>query len=1002
MRTWPVSNLRGIILPVCGTIGALFVTRVALEVVQRPLPWPLVILASLFAVGLGYAVLRRWPAHREAASALLLPAFLLLTYLLWPRRDPCLGCRLGTLALLTWLCHTGGKADLPEKAETWADVALFALAAIAYLATAAPDVLPADAGEFQLATTLLGVLHPPGYPLYTIVGHLFTRILPLPGIPAYRLNLLSGILAAGTLTLVARATRLWARQLGASRFEALVGGVGASLALGSATTFWAQATIANIRIPAIFLAAAALYILARFSARRDPGEGNRSLTWLGLCLGLGGGHYPPLAFVSFFFLVYLLLCDPRLAAQPRRWWRPLLTGAATFVLPLAYLPIRGAMGAPLAPEGLDTISGFLHHFLARGFAGDMFAFANGVDLPQRLTLVPTLFSFQFNLPLLIIALLGAPALLVRQWRLFILMAGAWAIHTFVTITYRAPQTVEYLMPAYLPVAITVGLFPALLSRGVAAAPWRSIFPALLCALPLWAGLLNGGEHAPSFLELARDRSTRQIAGSLLEAAPSEALILADWHWAMPLRYLQDVEGRRPDVQIQYVWPVAGKEYREVWEQRLRDAGTEKSVLLTHFYEFDGYAVEPLEAAFILRPRPVMAPLAPLTPLSETFGEVVELVGYHLRTKSFQPGEVVEVVLAWRPRGVPRSAPSFTLRLVDGEGRQVAQADRWLGTDVSPGELCFERLFLPLPSTLPPGRYRVVVGVYVTTGAGFEDLPTGEGGITAELTELELRPLSSRPFSLHRFTAPFESGPSLVGVDFDRSVPDALRVYLHWRGPSDGKLTARVYAADGAEAAAPLPPLPAGTYQTSAVDLPGVASGPLWLSLEDAGGEAERVAGAWGWPTRRLRLPVPSEDDLFIPLGNEMAVIGVKVQRARSDERSVLAPVPQPTDATVVDIMFVGLRPLTDDYSISVRLADAEGRRLAMHDYQPALGAIPTLKWIRGSVVSDRHIIPLPSGFTDGTVQVTLVAYERFRMTPLPVPAGRPGEVPVGTWNLHRP
>jgi hypothetical protein len=45
-----------------------------------------------------------------------------------------------------------------------------------------------------------------------------------------------------------------------------MGGVAAALTLGSATTFWAQATIANIRMPTLFFAALALYALARFAA----------------------------------------------------------------------------------------------------------------------------------------------------------------------------------------------------------------------------------------------------------------------------------------------------------------------------------------------------------------------------------------------------------------------------------------------------------------------------------------------------------------------------------------------------------------------------------------------------------------------------------------------------------------------------------------------------------------------------------------------------------------
>jgi len=967
-----------------------------------------------------------------------------------------------------------------------ADGAIFAVALAVYIATAAPDVLPADFGEFQLVAALLGVAHPFGFPLYTMVGHLFIRLLPW-GTPAYRLNLMSGLLAAGTLVLVARATRLWARRLDASPLLAIAGGLAAALTLGTATTFWAQATIANVRTPAIFFAALALYALARFAPAVNQGpalkpalpvpsvaegslskglskathfppqvggdrggarEADSALILLGLALGLGGGHYPPLAFVSLFFAVYILLADPRLAVQPRRWWRPLLTGLLSFLLPLAYLPIRGAMGAPLAPDRLDTLSGFLHHFLALGFGGDMFAFANAADLPHRLALLPTLFPFQFNLVLLVAALLGLTGLIWRDWRLFVLLAGSLALHTFISITYRAPQTVEYLMPAYLPIAIAVGLLPSLLHSPFSLTLPHSHTPilrharTLLCSLVLWAGLLNGWVHAPSFVELADDHTARQTVEPLLERAPADALILADWRWATPLWYLQQVEGLRPDVEVRYVYPdpVAEEEYWETWLRHVRETDPGRPLLLTHFYEFPGYTAEPWEAGFLVRPRPVTEPQAPLAPTEFTFGNQLRLLGYsrpdrfrktcQVWQNQYHPGQVVEFVLAWQPARPLDSPPSFTLRLVDEEGHYWAQADQALSTDVAPGEVRFEQLALPLYPTLPPGRYRVTLGAYTVTEAGFETLPADDGETAVTLCHLELSPpschspssilhppssilqcnLQSAPFTLHRQAVPFVGGPTLVGVDYDRSVPDVLRIYLHWRcRPDRFRKTcqvwqARVRTAHGLEAAAPLPSVPTGAYQTVGVDLPGFmdGDGPLWLALfppnfggdrgvgtTSAQGEQIQTAGPWGWPVREVRLPALAPDARFVPLGDEMAVVSVAAHALPHSHT--------PTLSLAVDVTLVALRPLTSDYATSVRLMDTDGRWLARHDMQPALSAVPTLKWIQGSRVVDRHLLPLPDDFTGEEVRTTLVAYERFRMTPLPPMDGRFSEVPLGTW-----
>src|SRR5512141_590551 len=80
---------------------------------------------------------------------------------------------------------------------------------ILYFATLAPNVLAADNGEFQLVAWKLGIAHPPGYPLYTLIGFLFTRFFASP---AFAMNLLSAIIAAITLVLVSKTVRLLTRS----------------------------------------------------------------------------------------------------------------------------------------------------------------------------------------------------------------------------------------------------------------------------------------------------------------------------------------------------------------------------------------------------------------------------------------------------------------------------------------------------------------------------------------------------------------------------------------------------------------------------------------------------------------------------------------------------------------------------------------------------------------------------------------------------------------------
>src|SRR5688572_33448599 len=72
----------------------------------------------------------------------------------------------------------------------WA-AGLFLAALATYVATLYRTVPGGDSGELTLVAATLGVAHPPGYPLFTLLGKLFS-LIPL-GTVAWRINLLSAV-----------------------------------------------------------------------------------------------------------------------------------------------------------------------------------------------------------------------------------------------------------------------------------------------------------------------------------------------------------------------------------------------------------------------------------------------------------------------------------------------------------------------------------------------------------------------------------------------------------------------------------------------------------------------------------------------------------------------------------------------------------------------------------------------------------------------------------------
>ena len=59
-----------------------------------------------------------------------------------------------------------------------------------YLHTLCPSVYVGDSGELITAAYTLGICHPPGYPVYCILGKIATIIFPYGNI-AFRVNLVS-------------------------------------------------------------------------------------------------------------------------------------------------------------------------------------------------------------------------------------------------------------------------------------------------------------------------------------------------------------------------------------------------------------------------------------------------------------------------------------------------------------------------------------------------------------------------------------------------------------------------------------------------------------------------------------------------------------------------------------------------------------------------------------------------------------------------------------------
>jgi len=290
----------------------------------------------------------------------------------------------------------------------------------------------------------------------------------------------------------------------------------------------------------------------------------------------------------------------------------------------------------------------------------------------------------------------------------------------------------------------------------------------------------------------------------------------------------------------------------------------------------------------------------------------------------------------------------------------------------PGEVRVDAYRLALLPHTPPGEYRLITGFYDRNDGGWQRL-LAEGRDHVPLATVSIAPARQPAATLHPLACAFEGGLRLTGVDYDRSVAGQLRLYLHFScSVPTGALQVQALRGGQVIAQGNLAALPAGAASTLALDVPDGPE-PLFLRLATPQGRALARLGPWHWPLGAgLRLRPPQGAVHYVPLGGEMVFTGFGRLGSEASRGQTLWLRPR----------FLAARPLSADYTVSVGLAQ-DGWECKT-DGTPGLGAIPTLKWVRGWLVEDAHPLALPADAPTGTLHTVLTVYDAFTLAPLPV------------------
>ncbi len=870
---------------------------------------------------------------------------------------------------LTDLWHTKRDALLAAL--------LFVGALALYWRTLAPSVVFIfdDTLEMQYVVPRLGILHPTGYPLYALLGKLFTLLVPLNDV-AFRLNLFSAFCAALAVVFV----YLVARQLTQHRLAALI----AALTFAVGDVFWAQAVAAEVYAFQMLLAACLLYLALRYSAQIT----NRRLVILAFAMGLALTHHRLIVLLFPAIAIYLLLINRNLL----RDFKTLTRAALAFLLPLSlylYLPLRASVGSADGTYD-NTLTGFLAWVLASQYTA--FLTENPLHVTREATYYLALFQNQLTLAGLALALIGVVALL-RKPREWILLSVALATTAGFAFSYRTADVQVHFLTSFLLLALFLAAGIDLLfsitdfQLPIFRLPSSIIRLALaLFAIAIPSTLLNANYAAN---DLSQKWDVHDYGIDIL-AQPLEpnATIIGITGEMTLIRYLQENASLRPDVQT----IAADKEATRL--QAIDDALKQnRAVYLTRPLKGapEKYSLASVGPIIRVNPKRISA----ANQLDADFG-AAKLIGFDVQmlNQRIENGKVFRVTLYWRVEAKIENDALVSVKILRSDQRVFGQSDHrpvrdaYPTTTWRPGEIIADTYDVPIHLGVTPGEYTINVTMYDAQSnavIGRRDLPKIK--LDADLTAPR-----REAWHIARTTDADFGVLSLAGYSLNRDAPirpgDALPLTLVWRAgwqklPDD--LLTRIWLEDAQ-----------GKQVTSRDSVLSVGYPPFeWqpnMFVRDfpiVRLPANLVDGRYA-----VKLAIAQQNELrgstllpFVPTIVEVGNIEIKnrarlmtspvISRALEsafDKKIKLLGYDWKNESAQLTLYWRALALMDTPYTIFVHLIDAQNRVVAYGDAEPGNGTLPTTGWIADEYIIDPHTLSL-NNVPAGTYTIAIGVYD---------------------------
>lgn len=462
----------------------------------------------------------------------------------------------------------------------WLLTALISFAV--YMTTIAPSVAHIDSGELAAVQKTLGIAHPSGYPLFTIVGYLFL-LIPLPFSEIFKANLLASIWCSSAVAVFSiivkylldnficfeTVNKTTSKKVSKKKLKKIKGpsreqtsefqvqpampeeikiliAAFSGLFLAFSLTFWRQSASVEVYSMHVFLIMTAIYFLLK--ARVEPETGGvykSSKQWLifAFALALSFGNHmitmlvlPATAYLFFDKNKFSEFSFKKIGAM-------LTVFLPTFVLIYSYLPIRASQSPAFNWGNTVNLENIIRHITGKDYQVWIKFFDESYK--KQLALFFNLGPAEFVYIGLVPIALGAIYLFKKARKLFWFFALTFASTVLYAINYDINDIDSYFLLAFISAAFFGAFGLVKIFYWLKPGSKRTFIFSAVCSFLILTQIgVNRGKADLSDLYIFKDY-TKTILSSV---EPNSIIYGYQWDFFIsPALYFQEVENFRKDV-----------------------------------------------------------------------------------------------------------------------------------------------------------------------------------------------------------------------------------------------------------------------------------------------------------------------------------------------------------------------------------------------------------------------------------------------------------------------